>query len=461
MHYDYDLITIGAGSGGVAASRRSAALGARVLIAEASRVGGTCVIRGCVPKKLMMYAAGFADSLQDARGYGWDFGEARFDMGRWAATKAKEIDRLENIYGTMLANAKVELVRGHARIVAPHTVEINGQRHTAERILIAAGGAPSSHAIPGLEHAMDSTALLDLQTVPDSLLVIGGGFIALEFASIMARLGAEVHLAYRNELPLRGFDHDLRVRVAGALQQAGVTLHQGVGLERLERDAEGFVLHRADGSTVRASAALNATGRHPNVEGLGLDSVGVQLNKKGAIEVDAFSKTSVDHIWAVGDVTDRVNLTPVAIAEGRAFAETEFGGTPRQIDHSLVASAVFTLPPIGTVGLTEEEAAKQGPVDVYVSDFRPMKDAFVDGNNRSYMKLLADANTGKVLGLHMIGADAPEIIQSLAVALSCGATKADFDRTIALHPSAAEEFVLMREPARRVGEAPAAAPASH
>ncbi len=451
MYYDYDLITIGAGSGGVAASRRAAALGAKVLIAESFRVGGTCVIRGCVPKKLMMYAAGFADSLADARGYGWRFGEAQFDMAHWAATKAGEIQRLEGIYQTMLAKAGVQLARGHARIVAPHTVEIDGQRHTAARILIAAGGAPSSHAFEGLGAAMTSNELLDLQQIPDSLLVIGGGFIALEFASIMARLGASVHLAYRAELPLRGFDQDLRTRVATALEQAGITLHHSVDLQGLERTTNGFVLQRADGSKVQAAAALNATGRHPNVDGLGLDSVGVQLTDQGAIAVDAFSKTSVDHIWAVGDVTNRINLTPVAIAEGRAFAETEFGNTPRSIDHSVVASAVFTTPPIGTVGLTEAQAAEQGPVDVYESDFRPMKDAFINGSNRSYMKLLVQADSGLVLGAHMIGADAPEIIQSLAVALSCRATKADFDRTIALHPSAAEEFVLMRERTRRIG----------
>lgn len=451
MTYDFDLITIGAGSGGVAASRRAAALGAKVMIAEGSRVGGTCVIRGCVPKKLMMYAAEFADKLQEARGYGWQVGDTRFDMAQWAASKAKEIDRLEGIYDGMLGRAPVEVVRGYARIVAPHTVEVNGQRYTAERILIASGGTPSTHAFPGLEHAMTSNELLDIQAVPDSLLVIGGGFIALEFASIMARLGAQVHLVYRDVLPLRGFDHDLRTRVAKALEQAGVQLHSGVGMRELQRTDNGFALHMVDGSVVEAAAALNATGRKPNVSGLGLDSVGVQLTDKGAVAVDAYSKTSVDHIWAIGDVTDRVNLTPVAIAEGRAFADTEFGQQPRTVDHSIVASAVFTIPPVGTVGLTEEQAAQQGPVTVYESDFRPMKDAFINGHNRSYMKLVVRDSDQVVVGAHMVGADAPEIIQSLAVAVTMGATKADFDRTIALHPSAAEEFVLMREASRRVG----------
>ena len=446
--YDYDLITLGAGSGGVAASRRASALGAKVLIAENSRVGGTCVIRGCVPKKLMMYAASFADSFDYARGYGWSFGEPAFDMSRWADAKAAELDRLEGIYLGMLERAGVTLVRGHARIVAPHTVEIDGQRHTARHILIATGGHPNTDTIPGLELAMTSNGILDLREIPESLLVVGAGFIALEFASIMARLGSQVHLVYRGELPLRGFDNDLRQRVARALEAKGVQLHAGHAPQQLERDGAGYVLHLEGGGQVRASAVLNATGRSPNSHDIGLESVGISVNKKGAIPVDADSRTCVDHIWAVGDVTDRVNLTPVAIAEGRAMVESVFGNTPRRVDHSVVASAVFTDPPLGTVGLTEVEAADKGPIRVFESDFRPMKDAFVDGQGRSYMKLVVDAASDKVLGIHMVGADAPEIIQSLAVAISCGATKADFDRTIAVHPTAAEEFVLMREPSR-------------
>ena len=401
--YDYDLITLGAGSGGVAASRRAAALGAKVLIAENSRVGGTCVIRGCVPKKLMMYAASFADSFDYARGYGWSFGEPAFDMSRWADAKAAELDRLEGIYLGMLERAGVTLVRGHARIVAPHTVEIDGQRHTARHILIATGGHPNTDTIPGLELAMTSNGILDLREIPESLLVVGAGFIALEFASIMARLGSQVHLVYRGELPLRGFDDDLRQRVARALETKGVQLHAGHAPQQLERDGAGYVLHLEGGGQVRASAVLNATGRSPNSHDIGLESVGISVNKKGAIPVDA---------------------------------------------DSLVASAVFTDPPLGTVGLTEAEAADKGPIRVFESDFRPMKDAFVDGQGRSYMKLVVDAASDKVLGIHMVGADAPEIIQSLAVAISCGATKADFDRTIAVHPTAAEEFVLMREPSR-------------
>ena len=446
--YDYDLITLGAGSGGVAASRRAAALGARVLIAENSRVGGTCVIRGCVPKKLMMYAASFADSFDYARGYGWSFSDPVFDMANWADTKAAELDRLEGIYLGMLERAGVTLVRGHARIVGPHTVEIDGQRHTARHILIATGGHPNTDTIPGLEQAMTSNEILDLREVPETLLVVGAGFIAVEFASIMTRLGSQVHLVYRGDLPLRGFDEDLRQRVAQALQAKGVQLHSGHAPQKLERDGDALVLHLEGGEQLRGAAVLNATGRSPNTQGIGLESVGISVNKKGAIPVDADSRTSVEHIWAVGDVTDRVNLTPVAIAEGRAMVESVFGNTPRRVDHSIVASAVFTDPPMATVGLTEAQAAEKGPIRVFESDFRPMKDAFVDGSSRSYMKLVVDAASDKVLGIHMVGADAPEIIQSLAVAISCGATKADFDRTIAVHPTAAEEFVLMREPSR-------------
>ena len=451
MAYDFDLITIGAGSGGVAASRRSAALGAKVLIAEASRIGGTCVIRGCVPKKLMMYAAEFASSFQTARGYGWDMEPPRFNMAQWAQGKAAEITRLEGIYNNLLSQSGVQVVRGQARIVAPHTVEVDGRTYTAQRILIATGSTPSSNAFPGLEQAMTSNELLDLQALPDSLLVVGAGFIALEFASIMANLGVQVHVAYRADLPLRGFDQDVRKKVAHNLEQLGIRLYPNAQLERLEKTAAGFVLHCADGISITTQAALNATGRHPNIQGLGLDSVGVKTNDKGAVQVNAQGQTSVDHIWAIGDVTDQINLTPVAIAQGRAFAETEFGKQPRSVDLSQVASAVFTLPPVGTVGLTEEQAVQHGAIDVYESEFRPMKAAFVGGSDRVYMKLLVQADSGRVLGVHMVGADAPEIVHSLAVARTCGATKADFDRTIAVHPTAAEEWVLMREAARRVG----------
>jgi len=447
---DYDLITIGAGSGGVAASRRAAAHGAKVLIVEGDRVGGTCVIRGCVPKKLMMYAAGFSQDFREAEGFGWKDVGGRFDMAHWAGAKAAEIDRLEGIYRNLLEGSGVARASGWARLVAPGEVEVDDRRFRAARILLATGGSPARDAFPGLEQAMTSNEVLDLAEVPGSLLVIGGGFIAVEFASIFAGLGAKVTLAYRDVLPLRGFDQDLRRRLADALAARGITLAAGVGFAELHRVAGGFELSRIDGSVLGAAAVLNATGRRPNTKGLGLEAVGVATDRAGAVVVDPDSRSSVPGIWAIGDLTNRRNLTPVAIAEGRAFADTEFGGMPARVDHRIVAAAVFTDPPIGTVGLTEEEAAAQGPVDVYESEFRPMKTAFSGGQQRAYMKLLVDGLSGRVLGAHMLGADAPEIVQSLSVALTCGATKRDFDRTIAVHPTAAEEFVLMREPARRL-----------
>ncbi|MBE0550655.1 MAG: glutathione-disulfide reductase [Rubrivivax sp.] len=453
----FDLVVIGAGSGGVAASRRAAAHGARVLVAEADRVGGTCAIRGCVPKKLMMYAAGFAQAFEEARGYGWTGVAGQFEMHRWAAAKAQETSRLEGIYRRMLADSGVELATGHARLLGPDTVAVGGRELRAQRVLVATGGAPAHDAIPGLAQAMSSNEVLDLRELPATLLVVGGGYVAVEFASILAGLGAKVTLALRDTHPLRGFDTDLRTRLATALAERGITLASGVGLKGLERSDDGFALHRADGSVLRAQAALNATGRHPNTAGLGLAEAGVRLDALGAITVDADSRSSVPGVWAIGDVTNRFNLTPVAIAEGRAFADTEFGKRPTRVDHRTVASAVFTDPPIATVGLTEVDAVEQGPVDVYESDFRPMKTAFAGGSARTYMKLVVDGLSERVLGVHMIGTDAPEIVQSLAVALTCGATKRDFDRTVAVHPTAAEEFVLMREPVRRHGAAPAAA----
>jgi len=453
MEMTHDLIVIGGGSGGVAGSRRAAVHGAKVAIVEADRFGGTCVIRGCVPKKLMMYAAGFAHQFKDAEGFGWTGVQARFEMSRWADAKKREIDRLEHVYDDLLLNGGVEPVRGHGRLVSPHEVEVGGRRLAAPRILVATGGAPAADAFPGLAAAMSSNEVLDLRELPESLLVIGGGYIAVEFASILAALGSRVTLAFRDSHPLRGFDAELRGRLALALGERGITLACGVALERLERDAAGFALHRADGSVLHAHAALNATGRKPNTAGLGLAEAGVKLDARGAIVVDDDSRSVVPSIWAVGDVTDRVNLTPVAIAEARAFADTEFGKDPRRVDHRVVASAVFTDPPIGTVGLTEQQASLRGPVDVYATDFRPMREAFFGGSQRTFMKLVVDGLDQRVLGVQMIGPDAPEIVQSLAVAVTCGARKADFDRTIAVHPTAAEEFMLMRTPVRRVPQA--------
>jgi len=457
MEQTHDLIVLGAGSGGVAAARRAAVHGAKVAIVEAGRVGGTCVIRGCVPKKLMMYAAGFAHQFEEARAYGWTDVSARFEMARWADAKAAETGRLEKIYEDMLGNGGVELVRGHGRFVARGEIAVGERRLAAPRVLVATGSSPVADAFPGLEAAMTSNEVLDLRELPESLLVIGGGYVAVEFASILAGLGCRVTLAFRDLYPLRGFDDELRGRLAMALAARGITLACGQPLLRLERDAEGFALHRGDGGVLRAGAALNATGRRANTAGMGLAELGVALTKRGAIAVDAESRTSAPGIWAVGDVTDRVNLTPVAIAEARAFADTEFGHDCRRVDHRSIPSAVFTDPPIGTIGLSEAAAAERGPVDVYAADFRPMKAAFAGGGNRAYLKLVVDALDDRVVGVHMIGPDAPEIVQSLAVALTAGARKRDFDRTVAVHPTLAEEFVLMRAPVRRLMAAAKAA----
>jgi glutathione reductase (NADPH) len=443
----FDLVVLGAGSGGVAASRRAALHGARVAIVEGRRVGGTCVLRGCVPKKLLMYAAQFGDGFADARGYGWAVQAPRFEMARWQATKAAEINRLEGIYRNMLAGAGVELFEGWARIDGPNRVVVGERRLTARHILVATGSAPVLDSIPGIEACATSDDLLDLAELPPRAALIGGGFIAVEFASMLVRLGVTVDLFYRDRLPLRGFDEMLRTAAAAELQAAGVTLHPGSVPSRVQRAGAAFLLLMGESRVVEFPWVLNATGRRPNSAGLGL-----ALDDKGAVKVDASLQTSQAGVWAIGDVTNRRNLTPVAIAEGRALADSLFGNTPRTVDLSRVASAVFMLPPIGTVGPTEAEALAAGyALKVFETDFRPMKEAFIGGTQRTRMKLLVDAEDDRVLAVHMVGDDAPEIVQSLAVALSAGATKADFDRTIALHPTAAEEFVLMREPARVAG----------
>jgi glutathione reductase (NADPH) len=446
--HDYDLITLGAGSGGVAASRRAALHGARVGIIEGSRVGGTCVIRGCVPKKLLMYAAMFGDGFADARGYGWTAEAPRFEMARWQAAKTAEISRLEGIYRQLLAGSGVEVIEGWGRIDGPNSVVVGERRLTARHILVATGSAPVVDSIPGIDLCATSDDLLDLAELPERAAIIGGGFIAVEFASMLARLGVKVEQFYRDRLPLRGFDEMLRTAAAAELQAAGVTLHPGSAPRRVQRAGGAFLLLLGEERMLEFPWVLNATGRRPNSAGLGLATDG-----NGAVKIDERLQTSSPNVWAIGDVTNRKNLTPVAIAEGRALADSLFGKAPRTVDLSRVASAVFLLPPIGTVGPTEAEAIAAGhALKVFETDFRPMKQAFIGGTERTRMKLLVDADDDRVLAVHMIGSDAPEIVQSLAVALSAGATKADFDRTIALHPTAAEEFVLMREPARVVGK---------
>jgi glutathione reductase (NADPH) len=454
MAHPYDLVVIGAGSGGVAAARRASLHGARVAIVERSRVGGTCVIRGCVPKKLLMYAAQYGDALREARGYGWlvDGDEPRFGMARWADAKAAETARLEAVYRRLLAEGGIDLVEGDARIVAPHAVQVGERRLDAAHILVATGASPVRDSVPGIEAAATSDDVLDLRTLPAQAAIVGGGYIGVEFSAILARLGVRVTLHMRERLPLRGFDDGLRERAAAALAGAGVTLRGGAAPVRVAHEGGGrWRLHFADGRSETTPFLFNATGRRPNTHGLGLETIGLAPDAKGALPVDDHLHTAVAHVHAIGDVTNRRNLTPVAIAEGRALADALFAEHDTTIDLERIASAVFMLPPIATIGPTEAELAARGvAADVYEADFRPMKQAFLQGSERCYMKLLVDAASDRVLAVHMLGADAPEIVQSLAVALSAGATKAHFDRTVAVHPTAAEEFVLMRTRARRV-----------
>ncbi|MBM3558042.1 MAG: glutathione-disulfide reductase, partial [Alphaproteobacteria bacterium] len=444
--FDYDLFVIGAGSGGVAASRRAAALGARVAIAEASRVGGTCVIRGCVPKKLLVYASEFSDAFEDAAGFGWTVPEPSFAWSGLIAAKNREIDRLNGIYLRMLAGSGVALLEGKAALLDRHTIAIGGRQVSAENILIATGGHAVRPDIPGADLAITSNEALDLAVLPKRVLVVGGGYIACEFAGIFNGVGAKVIQIYRGEQILRGFDRECRDFLADELVRRGIDLRTRCDIAGIERRAGALRATLKDGTGLDVDAVLMATGRRPNTQGLGLDAAGVKLGAKGEVVVDAFSRSNVQNIHAIGDVTDRMNLTPVAINEGRAFAETVFARNPRRIDYRFVPRAVFSQPPLTSVGLSEEEArAAEHEIDLYKAAFRPMKHTLSGRETRSLMKLVVDAKTDVVLGVHMVGADAPEIVQSLAVALVCGATKAQFDATVALHPTAAEEFVTMRE----------------
>ncbi|MDO8295827.1 MAG: glutathione-disulfide reductase [Caulobacter sp.] len=448
--YDYDLFVIGAGSGGVRAARLAAMSGARVGVAEEYRVGGTCVIRGCVPKKFMVYASEFSHQVKTARGFGWTVEAPKFDWPTFLQAKDIEIARLSGIYVTNLQKAGADLVHGKAVLKDAHTVEILGehaQTVTADKILIATGGRPTYPAdLPGVEHAISSDEAFHLETLPESILIVGGGYIAVEFAGIFAGLGSKVTLLYRGANILRGFDDDIRAHLANELERRGITVVLGCQHERLEKTDAGVVSTLDNGMTFTTQQVMFATGREPYVAGLGLETAGVALNERGAIKVDKFSKTNIDNIWAVGDVTDRINLTPVAIREGAAFAETEFRDNPTTFDHDLVATAVFSQPPIGTVGLGEAEARKAfGPIDVYRSVFRPMKVTFYGGEERSLMKLLVRQDTQQVVGVHVVGPDSPEMIQMAAIAVKMGVTKQQWDSTCAVHPTAAEELVTMRE----------------
>jgi glutathione reductase (NADPH) len=443
--YDFDLFTIGAGSGGVAGSRRAASYGVKVGIAENSRIGGTCVMRGCVPKKLLVYGAQFADTFEDARGFGWDVTPPRFDWPTLIANKNKELDRLEGIYRSLLKDCT--LFEARATLEDAHTIALsNGKRVTAETIIVATGSHPVTPQIPGIEHVISSNEALDLPQLPRHIVIVGGGYIALEFANIFSGLKAQVTLIIRGEEVLNGFDDDVRVDIAKEMRQRGITIRTRTELARIDKIQGGFTAHTKAGEEISADLIMYATGRKPNVKNMGLEEVGVKLHADGRVLVDEWSKTSVANIYAIGDVTDRLNLTPVAIAEGRAIAETLYNNNPMKISHQNVATAVFSQPPIGTVGFSEREARKRGhTLDIYRARFRPMKNTMSGREERTMMKLVVDRPTQKVLGVHMVGVDSPEIVQCLAVAIICGATKQQFDATMAVHPTAAEEFVTMRD----------------
>lgn len=451
--YHYQLFVIGGGSGGVRAARIAASLGARVAIAESFRYGGTCVIRGCVPKKLLVYAAHFAEDFADAQGFGWTVPPAEFSWPQLIEAKNREIARLSSLYEKNLQGARVEVMHGAARLVDAHTVAVNGQHITAEHILVATGGTPFVPQIPGIEHAITSNEVFDLPQLPRRVLMVGGGYIAVEFAGIFHGLGAQVTLCYRGEQVLRGFDDDVRAHLHDAMVTKGISVRLHEDVTQIEKRSDGSLavtLAGAPGAPLVVDAVLYATGRVPNTQGLGLEEVGVALDGAGAIPVDAFGQTCVASIHAVGDVTDRIALTPVAIREGAALAHTLFGPARTPADLTTVPSAVFSQPPIGTVGLTEAQALEQtGFIDIYSARFRSMRHTLSGRDERTLVKLIVDTASQRVLGAHMVGADAPEIIQGLAIAIRMGATKADFDATVALHPTAAEEFVTLRDKVTR------------
>ncbi len=445
--FDFDLFVIGAGSAGVRAARIASQAGARVGIAEEYRTGGTCVIRGCVPKKLMVFASGFSEAFEHASSFGWHVGEPTFDWVRFIAAKDAEISRLEAIYQHNLTAAGARLFPSRAVVVDPHRVRLaSGQEHSARIILIATGGHPVLPDIEGVELGVTSNEMFNLPRQPGRVLVVGGGYIACEFAGILNGLGSYVHQVYRGEQILRGFDTDLRDHLADAMRGRGVTLETGRDVSRIEKVEGELRVTFDNGATSLVDLVMFATGRGPNTKGLGLAEAGVRLTSGGAVEVDDWSQTSVPSIYAAGDVTGREQLTPVAIREGHAFADTVFGGTPVRFERHLIPTAVFTQPEIGTVGLTEDQARAKGPVQIYKTSFRPILNVLSGKSERTLMKLVIDANDRKVLGCHLIGPGSGELIQAVAIAVRMGATKEDFDRTVAVHPTVAEELVTMRTP---------------
>jgi glutathione reductase (NADPH) len=459
MTYDYDLFVIGGGSGGVRASRMAALAGARVALAEEWRMGGTCVIRGCIPKKLLVYASQFSENVQDAAGYGWDFGQARFDWPTLIANKDSEIARLEGLYTANVQKAGVTIFQDRAVFQDPHTMLLlnSGKRITAEKILIATGNRPTremgtSHVIPGGDLCITSDEAFHLKELPKRILIAGGGYIALEFAHIFHGLGSHVSLVYRGDKPLRGFDDDMREALCQSMQQRGLDVLLGCEFAKVEKRGASLHAETNKGAVIECDQIMLAIGRMPNTLALHVEKAGVELGKRGEVMVDEFSRTSAPHIYAVGDVTDRVQLTPVAIHEAMCFVETAFKNNPTRPDHAHIPSAVFTTPELAAVGLTEAMALKKGhAIDVYKSTFKPLLHTLGGRPVRTLIKLIVDAKTDRVLGCHIFGDHASEIIQVVAVCLKMGATKQDFDGTMALHPTAAEELVTMRTKAYSKG----------
>ena len=452
MSYEFDLFVIGAGSGGVRAARFSAGFGAKVAVAESRYLGGTCVNVGCVPKKLLVYGAHFAEEFEQASGFGWTLGTSSFDWSTLIANKDREINRLNGIYRNLLVNSGVTLLEGHARLTGPNEVEVNGQRHTAKHILIATGGWPQIPDIPGREHAISSNEAFFLKELPKRVLVVGGGYIAVEFAGIFQGLGAETSLLYRGEMFLRGFDGSVRKHLHEELLKRGMDVQFNADIARIDKQPDGSLSATLkDGRVLEADCVFYATGRRPMLDNLGLETTGVKLDKRGFINVNDLYQTDEPSILAIGDVIGRVQLTPVALAEGMAVARRLFKPEQyRPVDYNMIPTAVFSQPAIGTVGLSEEQALEDGhQVQIFESSFRPMKLTMTDCQERTFMKLVVDAETDKVLGCHMVGPEAGEIVQGLAIAMKAGATKQHFDETIGVHPTAAEEFVTMRTPVKR------------
>ncbi|GJM04362.1 MAG: glutathione-disulfide reductase [marine bacterium B5-7] len=446
-NYNYDLFVIGAGSGGVRAARMSAFYGARVGIAEDRYLGGTCVNVGCVPKKLFVYASHVSEEIHNAKGFGWEIDHTTFDWSTLIKNKNTEIQRLNGVYKNLLDNTGVETINGRATIVDAHTVEINGKQYTAEKLLVATGGWPSVPEIPGQEHIISSNEAFFLESLPEKIIIVGGGYIAVEFAGIFNGLGVDTTLLYRGPLFLRGFDQDLRSTLAEEMQKKGIKIKFNTNISKIEKTNDNLIATLNDNTQLDAGQIMYATGRKPMTDNLGLEQVGIELDEKKAIKVNSDYQTNVPSIYAIGDVTDRVNLTPVALAEGMVLAKRFFANERKTVDYSDIPTCVFSQPNLGTVGLTEEQAReKYSDIDIYKSKFTPMKYSLSDSDEKTLMKMIVDKESDRVVGVHMLGPDAGEIIQGIGIAMKAGASKQDFDSTIGIHPTAAEEFVTMREP---------------